>query len=155
MAHGLPDYYRGVDIAYQALAQLMVRPTYGAARTAYGSKVVTASAETELCSVIGAGLIYGGVIYLDHTASQRQAKPWLYIDGQNLGQLSLQWLYKWNVLHPTSLPFYLLAYDDAEYKYAVGLSPGFTFESSFKLAYEEFDGATPTVYYSIQYALIT
>ena len=29
MASGLPDYYRGVDVAYQALSEMIVRPKYG------------------------------------------------------------------------------------------------------------------------------
>jgi len=154
MAHGLPDYYRGVDIAYQALAQLMVRPTYGAAKNISGHKVVTASAETELCSVTGRGMIYGGVLYLIYTSSQKDGRPLLYIDGQELGQLRFEYLYRWKMLHTNTLGWYLLYYNDVRYEYGAGLSPNFTFETSFKVAYEENNTKTPDVCYNIDYALI-
>lgn len=155
MTHGLPDYYRGVDIAYQALAQLMVRPTYGEAESAYGGAVMVATAENILQTVTGKGMIYGGVLYLDYIASQKHAQPLLYIDDVKLDQPNFEDLYKWKIAKENSLPFYLLRYDEGNYIYAVGLSSGYTFEESFKINYNEVNEGTPTVYYDILYALIT
>lgn len=142
MARGLPDYFRSV------------RPRYGAAKSKAVGITVTASAETTLVEESGKGIIYGGVLYFDYTSSQAGAKPWLTVDDKKLGQLPLGFLNRWSVNQPGTFPFYLLHYDESEFEYGLGLTPGYTFESGFKVSYEESNDTTPHVYCSITYALI-
>jgi len=154
MAHGLPDYYRGVDIAYQALAQLIVRPKYGGAQNAQANVTVTPNAETTLVSVSGKGVLYGGCVFLDHTSTQLASTVRLYVDGAQLSFLSFYTLNKHNIHEPRSTSVYLLKYDNTEFIYTVGISPDITFESSFAVKYQENEGATPVVYCDLNYALI-
>lgn len=154
MTRGLPDYYRGVDIAYQALAQMIVRPKYGGGLATWGSAVVTANAETTLITVSGKGMIYGGVVFLDHTSSQKTGIARLKADGNLLADMSFEGMNKHNIINPWSYPFYLLKFDEANFVYTVATSFGLTFETNFELAYFEQEGETPTVRFDICYALI-
>lgn len=153
MAHGLPDYYRGVDIAYQALAQLLVRPSYGAAQIDKGGKQVTADTDTELASISGKGVIYGGYVRLAHSSSQKSSSAFLVIDGTDMSAVAFVALNDYRINRPGANSIYLLQYDDVGFKYAAGLSQGITFESSVKLMYREEHTSTPVVYHSLEYAL--
>jgi len=154
MASGLPDYYRGVDIAYQALAQVTNRPKYGGALELYGSVVVTANFTTGLAEVSGKGMIYGGLVYLDPTATQASGIPGVIVDGNVIAGITFTRMNKYNVSKSWAYPLYLLSYDDVNFVYSCAASYGITFESSFKLVYNEAEGATPRVYYDFVYALI-
>jgi len=154
MAHGLPDYYRGVDIAYQALAELIVRPKYGSATPAIASKNVTANDETSIVSVSGKGMLYGGLLYLTPVASQKNDKPYLYCDGSKLSNLSFLTMSDLYISVAYSQAFYNLKYDDANKIYSAAICPYLTFESSFEVAYEETHGNTPMVYVRALYAII-
>lgn len=154
MASGLPDYYRGVDIAYQALSQMTVRPKYGGALQVAGSVVVTANVATELAYITGKGMIYGGVMYLDYNTTQASGMPRLSCDGNVIAGVSFATLGKYNISKPWACPLYLLKFDDTNFVYSVGASNGITFETNFRLVYFEMEGATPDVYYNFSYALV-
>lgn len=154
MAHGLPDYYRGVDIAYQALAQLITRPMYGGAQRVAGNTVVTASAETILASVSGKGMIYDGIWRLDHTSTQNLSIPRLYVDGSLIGNLMFFHLNKYAIWYEGDYSIHTLMYDNTNFIYSASISHGITFETSFKIAYLEEHGSTPTVWHDVTYALV-
>jgi len=84
MAHGLPDWYRGVDIAYQALSELITRPTYGGAIGSSGSKTVYANNTVTLINISGQGMIYGIYVRVSHTATQRDSGVRLELDSNLL-----------------------------------------------------------------------
>lgn len=154
MASGKNDYYRGVDVSYQALAQMIVRPKYGGALLAWGSETLTANIQNTLCGINGKGMIYGGVVWLDYTLTQAQSEVWLGIDGYTLTNLSFLRLKDYSIQQPRSWPVTLLKYDGTEFIYSVGISYGITFETQLVLAYYEKNGFTPTVHYRLVYALI-
>ncbi len=143
MTSGLPDYYLGM------------RPRYGAAQNNSDGKVVTARDTTILVTVSGKGLIYGGNVLLDPAGSQAIDVIRLLIDGQYLSAGSIYSLYLFKFNKPWSSSLYLIHYDNETFKYAVGISPSITFESSFQVEYKECYGNTPTVYHNIDFALIT
>jgi len=154
MASGLPDYYRGVDIAYQALSQMIVRPKYGAALLAAGAETVDAGGVTTLVSIEGKGMIYGGILFLGYTSTQRFSAPRFYIDGHGLSGLTFWELLGLGVTKPNVYPVTLLGYDEAGYVYSVGFAHGITFEESALVSYYEFHGTTPVVYCELVYALV-
>jgi len=154
MASGLPDYYRGVDIAYQALSQMIVRPKYGGATHKTDGIVVDASEKTILKWVTGKGMIYGGIIFLDHTASQKTGIIDFKVDGNLISSMNFESMEKYGVNVPQSYPIYLLKYDDTAFVYCVALSNGITFEENILLEYTESEGETPMVFFDIVYALI-
>jgi len=154
MSHGLPDYYRGVDIAYQALSELINRPKYGGAQRTAGSVAVTANDTTQLISVSAKGMIYGGYLFLDHTATQKNSIFILKVDGNIIGYLSADGGNAYNINIEHNSPVYLRKYDDTNFIYCMALSHGITFETSFTVEYEEKHGGTPTLSYRVVYAVV-
>lgn len=154
MASGLPDYFMGVDVAFQALAEMVVRPKFGAAQAANSSGVMTASTKQTLVSVAGKGMIYGGTIGILSAGVQRSDIPILSIEGIELSIATLLNLNKYRMSKESCSPMYLMKYDDVGFQYSVAISPGLTFETSFKVLYDEREGSTPTVFCRVLYAVI-
>lgn len=154
MAHGLPDYYRGVDIAYQALSEMITRPMYGSVRYGRGSIIAAANAPRILFSKHGKGILYGGYVYLDHTSTQEDSSAEIAIDYVSLENSSFKDLCKYSLVKPRSELCYLLKYDNTAFVYAVGLPPGITFETSISLTYTEGHGETPDINFLVAYALV-
>jgi len=154
MAHGLPDYYRGVDIAYQALSEMIVRPKYGGAIGSSGSGLVAANSLTTLLSISGKGMIYGGYVWLQHTSTQKNSYVQLEIDGQVVAGDSFLTLNGIGADKPRACPIPILKYDDTGFTYCVGFAYGVTFESTLKVQYDENHGDTFSVDYNLVYALI-
>lgn len=154
MVSGLPDHYRGVDVAYQALAQMIVRQKYGGADLVAGQKVITPSTYDLLLTVDGKGVIYGGLLWLDYTFSQANDEVVLVVDGTILTGLSHLRLSTYGVDKPGAYPVFINKYDGVNFIYSVGLGFGLTFETQVKLYYNETYGRDPTVFYRLMYALV-
>lgn len=154
MASGLPDYYRGVDIAYQALSQMIVRPKYGGANVAFGEVEVSASGETAIVSISGKGMVYGGVLALDHTSSQAAGTPRLYVDGELIADSAFVFLNKFGLIVENSYAIYLARFDDVNFIYSGVFSRGITFETTLEVRYREVDGGIPVVAVLLVFALI-
>lgn len=142
MASGLPDYSQ------------IIRPKYGAANRAYDEVTVDANAETELFNISGKGMTYGGVVFLDYDSTQANGVPLVYVDDVKIADIYFAALMKRGLVLSGSYPVYLRLYDEVNHAYSVAISYGITFERSFKVAYREFDGTTPTVDFQVVYALI-
>ena len=142
MVSGTPDYYQ------------TVRQTYGAAQILSGGVNVVASVVTELGIVYGKGMIYGGVIYIDEALSQKNSKALMFVDGVQLNIISMLDLNKRNISREDQQPIYITQYNEVNYQYTVCLSQGITFESSFKISYDEEHGDTPSVGFEVFYALV-
>jgi len=154
MASGLPDYYRGMDVAYQALAEMVVRPKYGGALAEASELVVTGSVLNTLFTVAGKGMIYGGYLWVDYTSSQKDSIVKLEIDGEVLLGESFNGMNIYGVKRPGSFVESLFTFDEINYRYAVGLCYGITFETSLKMHYHELHATTPIVSWRVIYALI-
>lgn len=154
MSHGLPDFYRGVDIAYQALAELINRPKYGGAVGSQGAVTVTASGITTLLAISGKGMTYGGYVTLDHTSTQAQSLVRLEIDGNLILRNSFLGLVVMEINDPYGYPLAIKKYDNTNFIYGVLIASGITFETSLVLKYEEAHGAAPLINYNQIYALV-
>lgn len=154
MASGLPDYYRGVDIAYQALAQMIVRPKYGGAKISEGYLDVTVDKYNLLLSISGKGMTYAGTVWLDYTLTQANAQVRLEIDGVMVTSLRFVELKLYGINNPKTAIVTLNAFDGENFIYSAGISSGITFETSLKLYYREANLTTPRVWYRLIYALI-
>ena len=142
MVSGTPDFYR------------TIRQTFGGAKAKTGGVNVDASATTELASVNGKGMIYGGVIYVAEAATQKASVPLLFIDGVQITQTSFEAMRARNVRYENTQPLYLLQFDEINFQYCVGFSRGVTFEKSFKISYQENHGDTPSVAFEVIYAIL-
>lgn len=154
MAHGLPDYYRGVDIAYQALAELITRPKYGGSQAESGTEVIAGSSNADLFTVSGKGMVYGGNVRLDETSVHYTDKVTLVLDGVDLSSLSFQTMNTYSITNPRLFPTPLQKYDNTNHIYSAGFSYGYTFEESVAVNYANNQGDSVTVYYNFYYALI-
>lgn len=154
MTAGLPDFYRGIDVAFQSLGQIINRPKYGGANIVAGGGVVTASDETELLSVSAKGMIYGGDIGMNVLASQSNGVPVLEVDGVKIAQRNFVSMINARIKVPNSAGIYLLRYNDINFKYHCGISAGITFETGFRILYQENDGETPSVTSRVIYAVV-
>jgi len=143
MGSGTPDYIS------------QTRDVYGSGVHECGSEVVTASGVTLIKEIIGKGMIYGGIVYLAHTASQKDSNPAIYIDGTIILSSTFELMNRFCVYDPRTYPLVINLYDDRKFEYAMSLAYGIKFEKSFKIVYEESHAETPTVYYGINYALLS
>jgi len=154
MASGLPDYYRGIDVTYQTLGEIVSRPKYGAAIQKSGHEWCTMNVVTLLTSISGKGMIYGGSVWLDHTASQSAATIMMKLDGGFIFSPSFVRMRSYGIFNPGSSIMTLNYYDRVNHIYSVGLSYGITFEKSFDLGYNETQGEDLMVHFSLVYALL-
>lgn len=142
MTSGLPDYRKGV------------RPIYGGAVLASGSKQVLANQGTQLAGVDGKGMIYGGSLWLDYTLTQANGEVMVQIDGDIITQLSFFRMLEYGITNPRTSLVTLNKYDPVNFVYSAAISFGVTFETSLTLVYNEQNGFTPTVHYRLLYALV-
>lgn len=142
MSSGMPDYTK------------VVRERYGAANSVKWGLAVGANCLTELGSMSGKGIIYGGFLTTDSVASQLNGYPILKVDGKMLEYGSFFTTNKYGLTKEHSYPMYELLYDNVNFIYTVGVMPGITFEESVALLYREWEGDTPTVIGCLIYALM-
>lgn len=154
MASGLPDFYRGVDITYQTLAQVTNRPKYGGAVGNTGTLSVTANSTNDLVSVTGKGMVYGSFINLAPALTQANSEIVLEIDATTIIGMSFNKLNAYHLIQPRCFPIVLLGFDNVNFEYEAGIAYGLTFETGIKLQYTENHGRTPSVGYTFIYALI-
>lgn len=154
MASGLPDFYRGVDVKLQALSELTARLKNGTPTSSAGNKVVASLGRTSLLSVTGKGMIYGGLVFLNHTSTQKAAEVIQVVDGDDMVSLTFDNLNLLSVDKVGMYPLVLRRYDEVNFIYCVGLGSGITFETSFEVVYNELNTTTPTVFTHLLYALI-
>lgn len=154
MAMGLPDYYRGVDVAYQSLGQLINRQKFGGAERVLATANVGASTQTTLITVTGKGVLYGGHLAIEGTASQKEDVPFIRLDSSGNFGSALEYLRDYQLDVERSQMLFLRRYDDADFRYSVAFGYGYTFEESISVRYLEFAGNTPLVKTVLHYALI-
>lgn len=142
MAAGTPDYTK------------QIREQFGSGTHMTGQLMVTPSDLTELVTITGKGVIYGGLIYLDHLSTQKDSKPIILIDGATIISFSYWEMLKLGLFDTKMYPMSISTYDEDDFAYTACLANGIKFEKEIMLAYSEMSGATPTVYWSLIYALL-
>lgn len=154
MASGAKDWENQVNIIAQGLYRVTTRPSYGAADTIFHSDDVPGAATTLLFSVIGTGIVYGGFVNVAAAQSQKVNSIMLTIDGNNFRSGSFQFLNNSKLTPEYSTPLPLIKYDDVNFIYTLGVSQGFTFESSLELYYVNNTANIIFVDARINYALV-
>lgn len=150
----VPDWYRGVNIAYQALAQLIVRPKYGGAVWSAVEGNVTPNDTTYAISISGKGMIYQ-IFYYGYSTGIVDADYWsALIDGNPYTGPPFSHLKDYNYADAAMVGSYITLWDTVNYKFGGGTAMGITFESSYILGFTETYGRSPYLYMRICYALI-
>jgi hypothetical protein len=168
MAHGSPDWHKlsdvdilaqsvgdiHINIAGQDIAQIINRPTYGEGEKSSFSTSVAAMDDSDLVTITGTGIIYGGYLYnYDYNIHSNDIVT-VTIDGNQIFSDSYYNMNTNNLTHMYGAPVYLTLYDTENYKNGLSLSPGFTFESNFVLNYNNPYGNSTFVKGMIYYATI-
>jgi len=156
MGHGAPDWWSRshIDIIGQALAYLTQRPMYGAAKSNYVYKQVDPNTETTLITVIGKGMIYGGLIQADVDYSIGNDIFRLYVDDEAIVGGSFYEYIQNNLSSYGDYCAWISCFDDKNHVYAVNFRYGLTFEEKIKITYQERNGKTPYIYCDIIYTLM-
>lgn len=156
MAYGAPDWWSRshIDIIAQTLAEITQRPKYGGALLSSWDGSVNNNAKTELISVTGKGMIYAGNLWLNPLQTQANSYVELEVDGTSIAytQFVAMNTYSWTT--PQGHPFFLTKFDDTTFYYSVLFMYGITFESGFRILYDEKHGRNPTVGAKMRYAVI-
>ena len=177
MAKGTPDYYKGVDIGYQDLAELIVhheydtaqkvdiaiqalsevivRPIYGGANSKVVTNIGVGGGLVWHVEVSGKGMIYGGILIVSSTTTQKDMDVRLEVDNKVIANMSWWGLYSIGVTKEHAYPIYLLTYDDTLFNYAGAYSHGITFEESVKVGTWCHDSPPYDVTARFIYSLIT
>ncbi len=135
MSSGLPDWILALNVDGQQDGYFSVRPTYGAADTAFHSDTIGASATTLLLSVSGVGVIYGGFVMLTVSQTHKTNSLRLDVDGNQFPSGTFQFNNNGQLTKEYNNIFSLVKYDDVNFWYSFGISRGFTFETDVKLYY--------------------
>lgn len=144
MARGYPDFF-GISII----------PKYGTTYRATGVAVVTASDRTDIITVTGKGILFGGTIDAYNGGNQQNSDIYLYIDGNLVLNYSWVGLKTYNYSMVAIKGYELTMFDNNGGYYGAYLNFDMPFEKSFTLTYNELAGNTPTVSAKLTYANVT
>lgn len=139
MSSGLPDFFK------------VTRISKGKTSKSTGSKVVASLGYTTLIEVEGAGVIFGGGVFLNHTATQANSEVIVKVDGTNMISHSFMFMDLFGLDIVGIFPMVIRKYDDAAFIYGVGICGGIVFEKSFDVIYNELHGETPLVIADLMY----
>ena len=142
MAEDYPDYSPSYLLRHGAVKQKVFKDN------------VIASSTTQLLSITGKGVTYGGYLYTTSTSPQSNDMPVINIDEVYIEPRPYNFYELFNICIPTANFFYLLKFDNNNYCYVVGISPGVTFEKSILIRYKEVSGFTPYVVCRLNYTLL-
>jgi hypothetical protein len=134
MASGHTDWQNLVNIALQALAEVIVRMKYGTPNRVLWDDSIAAGGSATLFTVLGTGTIYSGFIHFHGASSLAQSIPMLYIDGNPVDyNMTIDAMRIYNDTSFGMLPFNLQHFDETSFVYSVLFAPYMTFETSFEL----------------------
>lgn len=121
MPRGAPDWFS------------VVRPTYLEARVVSGAETIDPDEGYDALDVDGRGAILCGQIWWTSAASRKDGQISMKADGENLFNQRCVYLRDHDQFSPVHGPLFLLSYDDDNFYYCVGLTPGITFERNLKV----------------------
>lgn len=156
MGNDYPDFteFAYIDIWTQTLGKVLIRPTYGGAKFATYNAAITPSDTTELVSINGEGMLYGGFGMVVGAALPISDYFNVVLDGTTHIGHQFQWLAYLMARQPMgSLPG-ITSYDAPQKTVGVVFGGGITFETSYVLNYIESLGNATNVWVKIIYALV-
>jgi len=145
-----------VNLFAQELSQIVNRYKFGAPDYVTDSVEVNELATELLFETLSRGQIYASVINVAGALASAD-KLTVTMDGEVISNVTIQTLYEYRSFAGTNLPVGILRYSVSPAYYVLLLTPGYTFESQYKVQYSH--GAVPmngsvTVTYHIYYTTI-
>jgi len=154
MSKGTVDWYRGIDIVYQNLGEIIQRPKFGIVAPAEYANFVAASAVTTLVDISGIGNIYWGSIGVTGAGIQEDDYFIFTIDGIPLTSATFRRAEDYGTNTPRLPGVFLDKLDNVNFRYSAALGANITFETSVVIQYVETYGRNPYVVSRLVYALI-
>lgn len=143
------------NVVLQKIAELTIRPKYGAAKQLTWADSIDDGAVRTLFTESSKGIIYGGCFYSYGAAmSHGEDELIVVVDDFPLYTPSLSGMVKRNLTQYPSGAFTLTLYDDVNYRYSVILLKGITFESSIYVRYNNVTAEDVFVDAKMIYAII-
>ncbi len=142
------------NISVQDLAELIMRPKYGAGTAGDIQVVCSAGTTTTLLTVNAKGMIYWGHLYAPGAVDHQTDQPILYLDESLISSQSFGTLRARRITKPHEGSMYTILFDDTLYDYGVGIGPQHTFESKVELKYNNKSAESITVFGGLIYATI-
>lgn len=143
------------NLSAQDLDFLTVRPAYGEAVRLLGNASISLGNTETLVTVNGRGVILGGNIYWTQTAHNDDA-VWglIYCEEALACWEAPKTLLRFNKYRGGDDMMFIGRMEPSTYKYAIGLSPGTTFETKLEIKAQNAAHATLSVYCALRYALV-
>lgn len=138
----LPDFY--------------IRPSlgYGGGKNIIQGVACGASAWTEVISITGKGMVYGGYL-MSITANWVNVDQFkITIDGQVFWTSAWITCLQYGMMKLFSLPLSLFIYDEVNNRYGVTFAPNITFDSSFLVEYYALNAAGCNILVNLSYGLL-
>jgi len=145
-----------INLVAQELSQIINRFKYGAPDYVTDAVVVNELETATLFETFSRGQIYASVIKVAGSLATAD-KFIVTMDGEVISNVTIQTLYEYRSFAGTNLPVGILRYSISPAYFVLLLTPGYTFESQYKVQY--YHGPVPgdgsvTVTYHIYYTTI-
>jgi len=142
------------NLSAQDLDFLTVRPAYGAVDDDIDGKLIADATESVIFTKSGRGVLVGGVVRWWGGSSKARLRVKVVIDTNSICAVYTDDLMDRHITKPNILPTYVIKYDEVNYAYVVGISPGITFESSFAIQIYHELGMNQQVNWELYWALV-
>lgn len=144
-----------MNVKAQDLAEVINRPKYGACNLAIHDTTITAPGDTELYTVTGKGIVYGGYLTV-YLAGESHAVDTmsLVIDGTTMAVEDPMFLNIYGLTkHPASF-FTLVMYDETNWYYSLIFANNITFETSVSIHWQTITTDNCKIRSELLYALV-
>lgn len=127
------------NLVLQEMSPFIIRETYGEPKSFLFNINVAANTTTALKTIIAKGRLYMCWWSIQEGESHKDDIPLLSIDGNTITDYPIKDLWNRRVTRPGLHPIYIHRYDEQDFQYVVGVTPGITFEESVIISYRNVD----------------
>jgi len=135
VAKGAQDYTKRIDVIYQTIEEMIVRPRYGDFKEVSQFWSNPSTGWLTLANITGKGQTYGGLVSLTGTGATPTAMIEVTIDGEVVYANDFEDLLTYRMVDPYVRPFFLLHHNYVLRKYIAGFSPQISFENSYRIRF--------------------
>ncbi len=144
-----------VNLTFQDLSYLKVRPVYGQRRfDSFGDTLASSAAWTDVFSITGRGAVLSGWIGFTAGFNANCQYYAMDVDGATIVETTPDVLYTDNLIQKNDYPLSSLYYDPVGKTFTLMIGTAITFESSFVLAAHQDSGSPQWFGSEIYYALV-
>lgn len=143
-----------LNIKAQDLLEIINRNKYGAAKLNIGYRADPPPTKSEVISVAGKGIIYGGTIEIINGTEAEKMIIDIDIDSEQFESRQIQNIFESGITGKLSVPILALRYDTVNQEFTIKIPDGVTFENSFTISVTGVLGSFGTLTARVYYALL-